>query len=168
MAETTQTITLKVGETFSLPPDATIIWISDSSVESSCGIPEFEDYACYQLSWSLNDDQGDSPNLEHQASQVYSITISGTEYLIETDTHAYYNNNGGNVGLENLFTSKMPEGVFVVDYVNTDTSGARVQHSLYFKTFPSLLSSIVMTIKGPGWPNDLQVRPLADSTCSSD
>lgn len=165
-----KTVVLQPGESFTLPPDGEIIFTSNASgLSSECVIPETEDYVCQRFYWALNDDQSNSPALEHQDSKVYSLTISGTEYIIDLDTHAIYNGAGGgaagDTAVEAALEPLLPDGIIVIDHMGHDETGARLGQDLNFWTFPSLVPNMKLKITGPGYPDALYVFPTA-GTCT--
>ncbi len=165
MPTVVKSITLQPGETMSLPPDSTVLTITDDTYEASCELPDFEEYACYKITWSLNDNQDESPNLEHQDSSVEKVTISGTDYLINIDTHSYHANSGGDAGLKSYFVSKLPVGLIIVSHVSTDTTAERKTHTMYFQTVPSAAATMEMKVVGPGYSDGLYVKPVTSTEC---
>lgn len=172
---TTQTAIIKPGETFVLPKGATVISIGkdgDVSATSTCeavqdAIDNAEAYTCYVLGWGFSADISTSPVLEHQDSSVKNITIGGIVYPINSDTYTLHT-SAGNTGVADLFKDKLPSALIRVSHVTTSTNfDNRKEQNLYFKTLPSLVSSIVMTISGPGFPNDLLIKPVASSVCTN-
>lgn len=173
MATIAKSVTLKPGESFTLPPGAELLYTSDSNALSSdCTIPPDQEFSCFAIDWSLNDDNSPSPNLEHQVSNVESIEIAGVAYPINLDTHQVWNGGGfteqqKNTALINALQTKFPEFLIQIDHLDTSTVGGRLAWTLYFRTITAFGAGIRMKITGDGFTPGLYVYAYPSNSCNN-
>lgn len=137
----TKTIKLIPGESFTLPPDATIIFASDSGgLGSTCdNIPETEPLSCYYYQWELEGPNSGSDAWEN--GTLVELKLGGSTFSINGD--AYLENNGGAAKLENALVAagyqkiNIPAGAAV---------GDRILWSVCFKTTPTIAATSYLTI----------------------
>ena len=155
---TYQSITLQTGQSFVLPPGATIIGVSDVALltsENDCAnFDNLEEYACYAL--VLTADQGQdtpirAPWMEGQG-YVHSYTIGGVEYLTDNPNTARigadgeYQFNDLKTSIENnTQVSGLFFGITVATHTNDAYDGGI--GSICFKTLPSVGDSMTVTVK---------------------
>jgi hypothetical protein len=171
MATITKAITLKPGESFTLPPGSELLFTSDGTgLSSDCQIPPDQQFSCFGIDWSLNDDNTPSPNLEHQVSNVEYLEIAGVQYPLNMDTHQVWNGGGflpdqKNEALINALAAKLPPYLIQLSKVVTSTSGGRIAWSLYFRTVTDFGPTVRMKITGDGFVPGLYVYAYPSDQC---
>jgi hypothetical protein len=83
-----KTVILSPGETFTLPPGASIIYTSSlESLSTTCEdiLNASSELYCFRMEWSSNRNQADSPALEQQDTTVESILVNGVTYALNHD-----------------------------------------------------------------------------------
>jgi hypothetical protein len=152
-----KTVTLAVGETFTLPPNSKIIYVSDStSLTSTCeDIPEDTELLCYRLAWSSNRDQSDSPNLETQTVSVDSIYVNGIQYTLSVadETNA--------AAVASAIETAVGTGV-LTDLTGYDpgSTSDRYLRRVDFKAPETIGKTVEMKLIGTGFEGDLYIKAV--------
>lgn len=158
-----QTAILEPGQIVVLPGNAvinTIILDGDTTLSSSCGtLPTAEVYACYDLQWSLQRIEGGTNILESDSATFGSIWIGGIEYPIGGGL-AY----GSEIDIYNLLITAAPTAIFNVVSTKKNDFADIYTFYLRFKTAPSLVSSIEMSLIGNGF-TEVFIKPTAAGDC---
>lgn len=169
----TKTIIIKPGETIVLPKGAVVqslIYDGAVDVTSSCGVlPEPQDYKCYVLVFSSNDNKSASPNLEGEDTVLDYLEIAGVKYLGPVSM-----DHAGNDFMDILkdrltvwFSSTPPQSLFKYDHIDISGTGERVTVYLYFKSIDSIVNTIKLKMSGPGFDNGLFILPAtSEGSCS--
>lgn len=146
MPNATQTIVLQPGETFSLPANATVVYISDSNIDSTCPLPELEEYGCYSFIYGL-DENDDQHTMSTENARIVSLNVGSTVYPIDTVAFALPENN-----LKVLLEDALPQALFDIQSVNINTTFNHTSIvAIYFKTFPSLIADMELELTGSGY-----------------
>lgn len=155
MAETSETcvfhtVTLQPGEQFNLPPGAVLVGATGGldSFDSTCEKPEtLEEPLCYRLYFSINVDNGSSPNLEYNDNQTTSLSLLGTEYVVANNVLPSI------TGFDNAITTAGLSGVITDTSLSITLIGLRWEFILFLKTIPSIAESTHIHITGVGFTN---------------
>lgn len=127
----TQVITLKPGEQFSLPPNAEITYVSDiASFESECLFDLNWTERCYRFAYENNN------NAPVSDATIISYIIDGTEMPLDNPVSYVV------AGLETELTNSIPLGLFT--FVMTCNSGANPRI-----VFKSIGKEIYLRVSNP-------------------
>lgn len=153
-----QSITLQTGQSFVLPPGATIIGVSDVALltsENDCAnFDNLEQYACYALVLTADERgglDGDGPWQEGQG-YIHSYTIGGVEYPTDNPNLNVIGAAGeyqfGDLAAS-IQNNTQISGLFLDITVGFFTSNAAEGGigSICFKTLPSIGDNMTVTIK---------------------
>jgi len=149
-----QSITLQQGNSFVLPPGATLVAVSDKdNVQSDCvDLNALEQYSCYIFYYNVVDQDGPSPEDPQEVVETLGVVIDGLFY--EFNTPIVDNGEGGSTtstillnGFNNGLASVSLDSVIInvtVTTITNDNSNARF---FCFQTIPSIASKMQIKIK---------------------
>lgn len=168
MAQTTtriyKTVVLEPGESFTIPPDGEVVFISNSTgIDSLCPIPPLEEYVCYKMDFGVSDTEGEDAALEDEGSPhptIQHITISGTDYIIGFDL-----NGAQLIPLITTIEASVPPAIFQIYSGYKENHDRRREFGLKFRTFPSLAEGMEMKITGLSYIDGLYVKAVLDTDC---
>jgi len=158
---------IRPGETVVLPANIVIdSFMQDGviTVISSCNnLPTPELYECYQLHWALTKSIDDTQVLETDTATFGSFFVGGTEYPIGGGLAS-----GSPLDIHDLLELSVPQTVIKIFSVKKNTLDDIEEYWMRFKSVPSLLSSIEMSLIGNGF-DAAYVKPVAaDCECLVD
>jgi hypothetical protein len=147
-----KTVTLAPGETFTLPPGATIIHTSShESLSSTCDeLPETSEMKCYRLLFSVNVNRTPSPALEHDDTIVSAIFISGVQYDL---------NEANEDNVIAAINAVVPGVLSNLALVGSST-GDRYVKSYTFQAPEVVGETVELKITGPGFDDGLYVKAV--------
>lgn len=155
---TYKTIVLQAGEAFVLPPNSTLLGVSDlGSITTDCNTDSLEEPLCYVMDWALSRNENPSVAIEAQDYDLYFV-INGVEYLIINELGAA----GPEVWMTNAspITAAIPAGILTTPVLTAGTTGDRISQILTFSTIPSIAAAIKIKIITPDYTNGLFVYPV--------
>lgn len=153
-----KTIVLQAGEAFVLPPNSTLLGVSDlGSITTDCDTDNLEEPLCYVMEWALSRNEDPSVAIEAQDYDLYFV-INGVEYLIINELGAA----GPEVWLTSAapITAVIPAGVLTSPVLTVGTTGDRISQVLTFSTIPSIAAAIKIKIITPDYDGGLFVFPV--------
>lgn len=150
----TRTIKLIPGESFTLPPNSTVLAVSGSLI-STCGqLPTPETLGCYGIIYGVSDGS-DTPSETNESVVIKGFRINNEEYLFNTP----YSHNAGatdfgfeiqnRVSTEPYLAGILSE-VCAGRYANSSDRGA--MYVISFKSLPSLMSNAQIIMEQSGAP----------------
>jgi hypothetical protein len=143
-------IVLKPGEKFTIPPDSTLLSTTGVLSSTGCPVPIPEDLECY--AWIIGEaNRTPSPpiydNLFLTGYILNGVTTSFTSLI----------NLGGNTEVSELLQSPLKDILSDVCITfSTGPTGNAIY--LYFKTFPSIASTLILKALSTGDTGDNQLN----------
>lgn len=134
---TQHAIILKPGESFTLPPNGTLVAIT-GQVSSTCdNVPEPEDLVCYHIGYALDkEDSGTSQTLEHQQVSIVAIYALGIKYDINVTDASDMDD------VINQIVGALPSGFITNLYTDEpDEVGDYFSYVIHFKALQSIGST---------------------------
>ena len=154
---TTKSITLKPGETYILPADATNI-SSTGEIENECNLDITNVLLkCYDFIWELTNSNGaPTQSWDHEDSnnKITSIVLNNNTYTV-TNKVSEPDTLKGNI---NAFLSS--QGVFAIQSGRFDIAGDRDIAFVKMKTTDNLAKNLYITIKLSGSNGDIRIYPV--------
>lgn len=164
-------VTLSAGESYILPPGATIISATDPSALTSvndCFDPStLETPVCYEFAFGRDADNNDDHPMDSAYIQsLYLGGNQGTAYDINTNIMGSCCTGSSQwaPGLASKFANNVP---LVVEYLGTSligcfgsgflTNDKRCEYRVRVKTIPSIGKDMWMYLGGKGFPNGLWI-----------
>jgi hypothetical protein len=161
-----QTITLQPGEVFTLPPGASLLFVSDvDSIQSECAeIPETT-AKCGVFYFNIDDDTNDNHPLDEDSTTVASISIGGSTYTIgQLVDSANVTNLNENLNTGGLFSFTS------IDEFTIDDSGDNKRKAIYifFTVIESFYDSLLLAVTAhtdKTRPSIQYYKPLIETEC---
>jgi hypothetical protein len=147
-------ITLQQGNSFVLPPGATLVAVSDKdNVQSDCiDLNTLEEYSCYIFYYNVRDEDDGTPEDPQEVVETLGVVIDGLFY--EFNTPIVDNGEGGSTtstillnGFNNGLASVSLDSVIINTTVTTITNDNSNARFFCFKTLPSIASKMQIKIK---------------------
>lgn len=162
----TKTVILEPGETFSLPPGATLTFVSDpDGLDSQCAdIPEVS-YKCGYFQISVDDDNA-TQGLDELNTTIDKITADGFSVTLNQRVITSGDNPGTPMTLTQLNANITSPDMFVFKAITRDGSPSKYQlFYLFFTIVESLYDSLEMKVISQG-PSVSYYKPN-ESACDS-
>lgn len=158
-------LSITPGETKVIKKSATVLSVINYggvSYTTTCGaLPAAENALCYNAIFSINDNQGASPNLEAPDSYFSSLEVLGKIY-----TANIVMMGSPELAIRDFILQTVPQGIFKLKSIVIDFVGERSTYLIYFQTIPVVVDTIKIKITGPGYDNGLYVLPK-ELSCDS-
>lgn len=168
----TRTITLIPGESFTLPPNSTVMGVSGSLI-STCGtLPEPESLSCYGILYGLSSGE-QSIHETNENVIIKGFRINNIEHLFGTS----YTHNAGSVLLTDTISTRIAANPYLSGII-TEVCSTRYANSgprggmyvISFKSSPSLMvnAQIIMEQEAAPYTGSaptkilVPIRPRAD------
>lgn len=136
---TNKSITLLPGESFTLPPGATVIAVS-GTLDSTCDdLPNPEALQCYSIQWEIEGPNSGSDAWENGV--INSLVIGGTTTTV--NANAYLNDDDGHAKVIGAFTAA---GVFSGITTGLESVGDMNKFGVCFKSIPSIAADVYLVI----------------------
>lgn len=147
----TKTVTLQVGEQFTLPKGATVV-LTTGTLSNTCGIelPPISTYKCGKFAIFLDSDVGDLKALDETTTRIMSIKVGSQTYVIDKKIVETGDNPG------TLTTTILLNGYILNNTLFEFTAITRAELSdrqliyIYFKTFDTFFENLELKISDRG------------------
>lgn len=140
MSTSTHTITLQPGEAFTLPPNATLVFVSDpDSISTDCvDVPETT-YVCGYFAYVRDDDDNDGHPFDESHLVISKVYVGDSVYTLDVP--------GGNPTAIQLNTNIPDQAVFSFTDTNTYADFTkRKYNALYFQVIDTLYDTVKLEI----------------------
>jgi hypothetical protein len=163
----TKAVLLKPGESFTLPPGATLVAASDeAAIESTCDIPDLEELTCYVYHIVVGKEGGGGDTLfwDKDSFRIKGWSFNNTDYFLPEPLDASFSGSGcyvTHVLGHTIDTVSAPlkqhandSGIYidaiVADSLQSDGDGDNGCNTfIVIRTIPSVASKLTLMI-GPG------------------
>ncbi len=160
--QTFKTIILQPGESFTLPPNADLVFISEPGVlDSECAVPtDIETgFTCLRYDFSESDTEtGGAGSLEDGTFE--SITVLGVEYTIGLSFGASI------FQLRDTINEELGDLFYVFSGSKETSLDNRTDYALVARVPTFIVDSLKFKIIGTGYPAGIYVIPTVQGDCS--
>lgn len=160
----TRTVKLIPGESFTLPPNASVLAVSGSLI-STCGdLPTPETLGCYGIIYSVSDGS-DTPSESNESVSIKGFRINNEEYLFNTS----YDHDAGAGDFAFEIQNRVSTEPYLAGILSDICAGRYVSSSdrgssyvISFKSLPSLMANaqIIMHMAAFPAPNAATTKVL--------
>lgn len=158
----TRTVKLIPGESFTLPPNASVLAVSGSLI-STCGdLPTPETLGCYGIIYSVSDGS-DSPSESNESVSIKGFRVNNEDYLFNTS----YDHDAGAVDFAFEIQNRVSTEPYLAGILSDICAGRYVSDSsrgsayvISFKSLPSLMSNTQIIMHMAAFPGGATTKVL--------
>lgn len=168
MSTSSHTVTIRPGETFVFPGNATILYASNpAGLEGECiDIPDAT-YRCGYFYVVIDQDSNSGHSMDEGSVKIYDITVGSTVYNTSEVKIITSGDNPGTLLTSTALNSYLPDpDIFTITDINRDTDPDKRQYvRIFFKVLGPLWDSLIMRLAN--WESVIYQKPHAEFDCAS-